>query len=101
MGKPYNKIQLASFMSISKGYMGECGFRSGYCELFNIDADVRTIIYKSLVSRMCANTAGQCMLSVVANPPQENEPSYEKYLKEKMLILKRLNVRTDNIIYSR
>uniref|UniRef100_A0AC34R714 Alanine transaminase n=1 Tax=Panagrolaimus sp. JU765 TaxID=591449 RepID=A0AC34R714_9BILA len=27
MGEPYSKLELASFMSISKGYMGECGLR--------------------------------------------------------------------------
>ena len=33
MGPPYSKMQLASFMSASKGYMGECGMRGGYTEV--------------------------------------------------------------------
>ena len=33
MGEPYSKMELASFMSCSKGYMGECGLRGGYAEV--------------------------------------------------------------------
>jgi len=33
MGKDYSDVQLASFMSTSKGFMGECGLRGGYCEV--------------------------------------------------------------------
>ena len=33
LGDDYNDVQLASFMSTSKGYMGECGLRGGYCEV--------------------------------------------------------------------
>ena len=29
MGAPYNEIEMASFMTCSKGYMGECGIRGG------------------------------------------------------------------------
>merc|ERR1740139_2129559 len=32
MGAPYSSMELASFMSCSKGYMGECGIRGGYSE---------------------------------------------------------------------
>jgi len=37
MKKPYNNLELFSIHSISKGYMGECGFRGGYLEGHNID----------------------------------------------------------------
>lgn len=33
MGDEYSDVQLASFMSVSKGYMGECGLRGGYTEV--------------------------------------------------------------------
>lgn len=33
MGEPYSSLELASFMSCSKGYMGECGLRGGYAEV--------------------------------------------------------------------
>ena len=41
MGEKYSStLELASFHSTSKGYMGECGFRSGYMEVINLDKDV-------------------------------------------------------------
>jgi len=47
MGKGYaDELELASFMSCSKGYMGECGFRGGYCELINFNPDVQKQLYK-------------------------------------------------------
>ena len=33
MGAPYDQMELASFMSASKGFMGECGYRGGYAEV--------------------------------------------------------------------
>ena len=32
MGAPYCDMEMASFMSCSKGYMGECGMRGGYVD---------------------------------------------------------------------
>ena len=40
MGEPYSSMELASFMSTSKGYMGECGIRGGYAEICNVDPQV-------------------------------------------------------------
>lgn len=34
-------LQLISFHSVSKGFIGECGIRGGYFELFGIDDDVK------------------------------------------------------------
>lgn len=33
MGKPYIKMEMASFMSCSKGFIGECGLRAGLTEV--------------------------------------------------------------------
>ena len=33
MGSPYSGMEVASFMTCSKGYMGECGIRGGYAEV--------------------------------------------------------------------
>jgi len=41
-----NELELASFHSTSKGYMGECGFRSGYMEINNLDEEVKTQLTK-------------------------------------------------------
>jgi hypothetical protein len=47
MGEPYSSsVELASFHSTSKGYMGECGFRSGYMEILNMDEDVKNQLIK-------------------------------------------------------
>lgn len=40
MGEPYSSMELASFMSASKGFMGECGYRGGYAEVINLDPQV-------------------------------------------------------------
>jgi alanine transaminase len=49
MGAPYNTMELASFMSASKGFMGECGCRGGYAEVINLDPDVSFHLFTSSV----------------------------------------------------
>ena len=46
MGSPYAGMELASFMSASKGFMGECGYRGGYVEVINLDPEVLTVCYR-------------------------------------------------------
>lgn len=95
MGEPYSKMELASFMSCSKGYMGECGIRGGYCELLNLDPKVRAMFQKSLSAQLCPTTVGQAAIDVVCNPPKENEPSYAKFMEEKLTVLKSLKERAE------
>nr|CAD7194760.1 unnamed protein product [Timema douglasi] len=90
MGPPYNKIQLASFMSCSKGYMGECGLRGGYSEVINLDPKVKTMLLKSISASLCPTSLGQAVMDTVVNPPQPGEPSYERYKAEKEGVLKSL-----------
>ena len=59
MGAPYNTMELASFMSCSKGYMGECGIRGGYVELCNIDPGVLAMLNKSISAKLCPTVVGQ------------------------------------------
>lgn len=59
MGEPYNKQELASFMSCSKGYMGECGLRGGYSEVVNLCPDVKTMYLKYISSMLCPSVLGQ------------------------------------------
>ncbi|THD24795.1 Alanine aminotransferase [Fasciola hepatica] len=89
-GSIAKELQLASFMSCSKGYMGECGLRGGYCELINFDPDVQAQLYKCLSARLCSSLLGQLALDVVVNPPQQGEPSYESFTKEKDAVLSAL-----------
>lgn len=97
MGAPYQNMELASFMSCSKGYMGECGIRGGYVELINLDPQVRAMFQKSISAQLCPTTVGQAAIDVVVNPPRKGEPSYEQWYKEKQTVLKSLKERAELI----
>merc|ERR1711881_462004 len=90
MGQPYKSMELASFMSCSKGYMGECGIRGGYAEVLNLDADVKAMLLKSISAKLCPTVIGQACMDVVVNPPQPGEPSYEEFNAQKSSILSSL-----------
>ena len=46
MGAPYTtEVEIASFYSTSKGYMGECGVRSGYMVNMILSCDLKYEIY--------------------------------------------------------
>lgn len=87
MGEPYKSMELASFMSCSKGYMGECGIRGGYAEVVNIDPDVKAMLMKSISAKLCPTVIGQACMDVVVNPPKKGEPSYESYVAQKSGVL--------------
>ncbi|CAH8463974.1 unnamed protein product [Dicrocoelium dendriticum] len=89
-GKIAKEVQLASFMSCSKGYMGECGLRGGYCELVNFEPEVQAQLYKCLSARLCSSLMGQLALDVVLNPPEQGEPSYVSFRQEKDSVLQSL-----------
>ncbi|KER33096.1 hypothetical protein T265_00993 [Opisthorchis viverrini] len=94
MGSSISKeLQLASFMSCSKGFMGECGLRGGYCELVNFSPDVQAQLYKCLSARLCSPLLGQLAVDVIVNPPEVGEPSYESFQKEKESVLSDLKLK--------
>uniref|UniRef100_T1JF39 alanine transaminase n=1 Tax=Strigamia maritima TaxID=126957 RepID=T1JF39_STRMM len=93
LGEPYSKMELGSFMSTSKGYMGECGLRGGYAEWINLDPDVRAMLNKSISAKLCPTVLGQAATECVVNPPQPGEPSYDKFKKEKDSVLTSLKER--------
>ncbi|KAG7214783.1 hypothetical protein INR49_010675 [Caranx melampygus] len=83
MGPPLSDtVELASFHSASKGYMGECGLRGGYVELVNVDSDIMTYIHTLFSTDTCAPTLGQFALELMINPPQPGDPSYLLYEEE-------------------
>ena len=90
MGPDYSQIELASFMSASKGFMGECGFRGAYCEVINLDPEVRKILMKSITARLCPPVLGQVVIEAIVNPPRPGEPSYECFQREKNEVLTQL-----------
>ncbi|XP_071409826.1 alanine aminotransferase 2-like [Pithys albifrons albifrons] len=91
MGPPYSEsVELASFHSISKGYMGECGLRGGYMEVVNMNPAVKDQLAKLVSVRLCPPVLGQAVLDVVVDPPQPGDPSYERFQAEKTAVLSAL-----------
>ncbi|KAI8125371.1 hypothetical protein FF38_05334 [Lucilia cuprina] len=99
MGGPYKDMELASFMSTSKGYLGECGIRGGYMEIINMCPKVMAMLTKSITASLCGTTAGQVAVSALVNPPKPGEPSYNQYIKEKEGILGALKERAE-LVYN-
>ncbi|XP_036452510.1 alanine aminotransferase 2-like isoform X2 [Colossoma macropomum] len=83
MGSPYSSnVELASFHTISKGVMGECGLRTGYVELVNIDPEVMRYTSSLFATNLCVPVVGQIALDVMADPPQPGQPSYALYAQQ-------------------
>lgn len=80
-------IPLFSFHSMSKGFLGECGHRSGYFEIRNIPEDVMALFIKQQSISLCSNVVGQIATYLMVTPPLPGEESYELYEKEKNHIL--------------
>ncbi|XP_066250824.1 alanine aminotransferase 1 [Euwallacea similis] len=93
MGEPYSSMELASFMSCSKGYMGECGLRGGYAEVINMCPEVKAMYLKAISAMLCPTVLGQVTLDAIVNPPQKGEPSYQSFIKEKQSVLDSLKLR--------
>jgi len=70
-------VMIASFMSTSKGFLGDCGFRGGYCQLENIDPATKELLLTLRRSRLCSNVFGQAVLFSIFSPPTS-----EKYRLE-------------------
>ena len=90
MGSDYKNMELASFMSASKGFMGECGFREGYCEVVNLQPDVKACLLKSISAKLCPPVLGQVVMDCIVNPPKPGDSSYETFKKEKDGVLSEL-----------
>ncbi|KAL5467500.1 hypothetical protein EMCRGX_G031741 [Ephydatia muelleri] len=90
MGPEYDKFQLVSFNSISKGYLGECGLRGGYMELIGFDSAMMGQIYKMSSAMLCSTSVGQTVTDVLVNPPRPGEPSYKTFQEERGSVLSAL-----------
>ncbi|EGT34247.1 hypothetical protein CAEBREN_31397 [Caenorhabditis brenneri] len=93
MGEPYSKLELASFHSVSKGYMGECGMRGGYVEFLNLDPEVYALFKEMISAELYSTVLGQAVIDAVVNPPKEGEPSYALWKKERDAVLASLKER--------
>eukprot|EP00823_Brevimastigomonas_motovehiculus_P004775 TRINITY_DN326_c2_g2_i2.p1 TRINITY_DN326_c2_g2~~TRINITY_DN326_c2_g2_i2.p1 ORF type:complete len:498 (-),score=144.47 TRINITY_DN326_c2_g2_i2:547-2040(-) len=90
-------VELISFHSVSKGFLGECGQRGGYMELVNIDTKVQQQMCKLASISLCSNITGQIMVGMMVNPPKSGEESYPLYQKEKDAILSSLKRRAKKV----
>ena len=76
MGEPYsNNVELISMHSVSKGLLGECGFRGGYFEAHNLSKFANDILYKLKSIELCGNTTGQIATSLMVDPPRAGRES--------------------------
>jgi len=101
MGPKYENFELVSFHSVSKGFTGECGQRSGYLEALNFSSEAKAQLYKLASVSLCPNTGGQVLMSLMVNPPKEGDPSYSLYIKERDDIyesLKRRAIKLTNFL---
>lgn len=90
-------VELASFHSVSKGVIGECGLRGGYMEVHNMDAFALDMIYKMMSVSLCANVPGQIAVDLMMHPPKRGEPSYEQYERETVSIYESLKRRANKL----
>ncbi|XP_054623619.1 alanine aminotransferase 2-like [Dunckerocampus dactyliophorus] len=83
MGPPLSDmLELASFHSTSKGFLGECGLRGGFVELVNMDPAAIKHIHMLFHTDASPPVAGQIALELMADPPKPGEPSYPLYTDE-------------------
>lgn len=91
-------LQLISFHSTSKGFIGECGRRGGYMELHNIDPYVQTQLYKLASSGLCSGVDGQMMTSLMCRPPMPGEDSFELFTNEEYSIFDSLKRKAISLV---
>jgi alanine transaminase len=88
-----SRLQLASFHSVSKGFLGECGRRGGYVELVGFDESARAELYKVASISLCSNIAGQLTVGLMVNPPKPGDHSHALWVAERDAILASLKRR--------
>lgn len=93
-------VELVSFHSTSKGFVGECGRRGGYMELMGFEDSVKDELYKLASVSLCANIEGQLMVALMSNPPMEGDESYTLYASEKNAILSSLKRRASKLVHA-
>lgn len=79
-------VELFSFHSTSKGFVGECGKRGGYFEACNVDEGVIDQLYKLASVSLCPNVDGQLLVDLLVSPPAEGAASHELYRSEVALV---------------
>jgi len=91
-------VQLVSFHSTSKGFLGECGLRGGYFELMNFDPDVQAQLLKLVSIGLCSNTLGQIACGLMVAPPKQGDASFDAFQGEKDAILASMKRRATMLV---
>ncbi len=91
-------VQLVSFHSTSKGFLGECGLRGGYFELANFDPEVQGQLLKLVSIGLCSNTLGQLATGLMVKPPKAGDPSKAKWDSEREAILSSMKRRAVKLV---
>jgi len=86
-------VELASFHSLSKGFLGECGVRGGYCVFENFDAEVMQQLVKLKSIELCSNTIGQLSVGLMVRPPSADAATL--YAQEKADVLGSLKAKAE------
>lgn len=69
MGGAISKeLELISFHTVSKGFLGECGQRGGYFEMTNIPPQTVDEIYKVASISLSPNVPGQIFMGTMVSP---------------------------------
>nr|XP_037855879.1 alanine aminotransferase 1 isoform X3 [Chlorocebus sabaeus] len=66
---------------------GRCGFRGGYVEVVNMDAEVQQQMLKLMSVRLCPPVPGQALLDLVVSPPAPTDPSFAQFQAERQAVL--------------
>jgi len=89
-----NELELISFHSASKGYLGECGRRGGYVHIGQaIGDDVLSELNKLVSIILAPNTHGQLAMDVLINPPTGSGVCAQLFNQEKNSIIESLKRR--------
>jgi len=92
------QVELVSYHSTSKGFLGECGMRGGYYEAVNIDSEVMDQMYKLASVSLCSNLTGQVMMDLMVCPPKQGDESYPIFKQEKEGQLACLKSRANKLV---
>lgn len=81
MGSPYSNMELASFVTASKGWAAECGLRGAFAELVRLSAPARAAFVAARGVMQCASVLGQIVVDCVVS-------SYTSWLKSNCAFVK-------------
>jgi len=91
-------LQLVSFHSTSKGFLGECGLRGGYFEVVGFDAEVQSQLLKLVSIGLCSNTLGQIATGLMVQPPAAGDASHATFASERAAILESMERRAKMLV---